>query len=205
MIARRATSLKAMFCADRLGAVAIAMQWRRRSRMAQRPAERLHAAQAAADHRGELLDAEPVEQPRLRVDPVLDRHDREVGAVRAALGGRIGIGVHRPGRAEARARVVDADDEEAPGVERLARTDQVVPPAFALRLAGIAARHMVAGVERMAHEHRIAARGVELAVGLVGQLIVTQLARRCAMRAARRRPSAARRQQQATRCRIRGR
>jgi hypothetical protein len=57
MMARRATSLKAMFCAERFG-----------------------------DHGGELLDAQPVEQPRLRVDPVLHRHHGEVRAPGTASG-----------------------------------------------------------------------------------------------------------------------
>ena len=59
--------------------------------IAQRPGERLHAAEAAADHRGEPLDAERVDQARLRVDPVLDRDDREVAAVGAAVRGRVGV------------------------------------------------------------------------------------------------------------------
>ena len=77
-IARRATSLNAMFCADRFGAVATAMHWRSALGIAQRPGQRLHAAEAAAHHRGEPLDAERVDEARLRVDPVLDGDDREV-------------------------------------------------------------------------------------------------------------------------------
>ena len=125
--------------------------------IAQRPGQRLHAAEAAAEHRGELLDAERVDQARLRVDPVLDGDDREVAAVGAAVRGRIGVRARRPGRAEARAGVVDADDEEAVGVERLAGADQVVPPALALRLAGVGAGDVVRGVERVADEHGVAA------------------------------------------------
>jgi hypothetical protein len=58
--------------------------------VAQRPRQRLHAPQAAADHGGELLDAQPVEQPRLRVDPVLHRHHGEVRAPGTA-GGRVQV------------------------------------------------------------------------------------------------------------------
>ena len=78
MIAWRATSLNAMFCADRLGAAAIDERVADALRVADRPRERLHAAQAAAHHRGELRDAEAVGEPRLRVDPVLDGHERKV-------------------------------------------------------------------------------------------------------------------------------
>ena len=73
-MARRATSLKAMFCAERFGAVATGDALAQRARVAQRPRQRLHAAQAAAQHRGELGDAEALEQARLRVDPVFHRH-----------------------------------------------------------------------------------------------------------------------------------
>ena len=138
-------------------------------RVAQRPRQRLHAAQAAAHDRGELRDAQPVEQPRLGVDPVLDRHDGEVGAI--GLAGR-GVGAHRPGRTEARTGVVDADDEEALGIQRLARADHVVPPAGLP--GGVDAGDMVAGVERVAHQHHVAALGVQRAVGLVDERVVRQ-------------------------------
>ncbi len=143
--------------------------------IAQRPGQRLHAAEAAAEHGGQPLDAERVDQARLRVDPVLDRDHREVAAVGAAVRGRIGVRAGRPGRAEARARVVDADDEEAVGVERLARADEVVPPALALLLPGVGAGDVVRGVERVADQDGVAARRVQRAVGLVGEGVVGQL------------------------------
>ena len=140
--------------------------------VAQRPAQRLHATQAATQHGGQALDAQGVEQPGLGVDPVFHRHHRKVGAPGPAGGA---VDMHRPGGAEAGAQVVDADDEELVGVQRLARTDQVVPPALALVLPFVGAGHVVAGVERVAHQHGIAARSVERAVGLVDQLVAGQL------------------------------
>ncbi|MNV60208.1 hypothetical protein D3C71_1526630 [compost metagenome] len=137
--------------------------------VAQRPAQRLHAAQAAAEHGGQPRDAQPVEQPRLGIDPVLDGDHGEIRAVDAA---GVRVLVHGPGRAKARSQVVDADHEEAVGIDRLARADHVVPPALAFRLVGIHAGHMVGGVEGMAHQHRVRAVGVELAIGLVGEVVV---------------------------------
>jgi putative Ca2+/H+ antiporter (TMEM165/GDT1 family) len=80
--------------------------------------------------------------------------------------------VHGASGAEARAQVVHANDEEAVGVHGLAGADHVVPPAFALFLPGVDARHVVRGVEGMAHQYRIGAVGVEGAVGFVGQVVV---------------------------------
>jgi len=136
-------------------------------RIADRPGERLHAAEAAAHHRRPGADAEPVGEPRLRVDPVLDGDEREVRAPR-----RPGLRMdrRRPARAEAASEVVDADDEEAVGVERLARAHHVVPPADVALVAFVPAGDVMRGVERVADEHRVARVGVQRAVGLVGEL-----------------------------------
>ena len=95
MIAWRATSLKAMFCG-------VSLARRDDDRMAhalgvgERPLQRLHGAERAADHRGEALDAEAVGEPRLRLDPVLHCHHREVGAPGLAGRGLIDAGPVEP-------------------------------------------------------------------------------------------------------------
>ncbi len=97
-----------------------------------------------------------------------------------------GFDVTRPGRAEAAAEVVDADDEEAVGVERLARPDHVVPPADVVGIVGVEARDVMRRVERVADQHRVVARRRQRPVGLVGELEGRQ-------RSPRRRAAAARR------------
>jgi len=106
------------------------------------------------------------------LNPILDRDHREVGAPRLT-GGR--IQVRGPGAAKARTEVVDADDEPALGVDGLAGADEVVPPAFAFGNGGavgvgVAAGHVVAGVEGVTHQHGVGARGVELAIAFIDQI-----------------------------------
>ena len=82
-------------------------------------------------------------------------------------GGRIGRG--RTGRAHAAADHVRADDEIVVGIERPAGTDHGLPPA------GLAGDRMhigdmlIAG-QRMADQNGVGAVGIELAIGLVGDL-----------------------------------
>ena len=136
--------------------------------VAQSPGDGLHTAQAAAHHRGKLFNTQAVQQAGLRIHPVFYRDHWEVCAIHRA-GGRIGVRVHGPGRAKARAQVVHADDKEAVGVHRFARADHAVPPALGLVLPRIDTRHMVRGVECMANQHRVGAFGIQRAVGLKTQ------------------------------------
>ncbi len=136
-------------------------------RIADRPRQRLHAAEASAHHGGPAVDTQAIGETRLRVDPVLDGDDREVGTPRLAGGGIVRRG---PARAEAAAEVVHADDEEAVGIERLARTHHVVPPADVVLVTLVVAGDVMRRVQRMADQHGVAAVGIERAVGLVGEL-----------------------------------
>ena len=137
--------------------------------IAQRPGQGLHAAQAAAQHGGEPLDAQAVQQTRLRIHPVLHRHHGKIRTIGLARGR---VGVHGAGRAEAGAQIVDADDKELVGIDGLARADHVVPPAFALGLALVAAGYMVGGIERMTDHDGVALVGIELAIGLEGKIVI---------------------------------
>ena len=155
-----------MFCAEWRVAPAIGSAENTRSRIARRPLQHLHAAHRAAGDREQRVDAEMVEQHRLRAHHVADGDDREIEAPGLA-GRRIGRG--RPGGAHAGADHVRADDEIALGVDRPAGADHGLPPA---RLAGDrmdVGDVLVAG-QRVADQHRVAALGIERAVGLVGDL-----------------------------------
>jgi len=72
------------------------------------------------------------------------------------------------------AEVVQADDEEAIGVDGLAGADAVVPPArFAIVGAVVAGGVVMAG-QGVANQYRIAGAGVEFTVGLIDQLVAVQ-------------------------------
>ena len=135
-------------------------------RVADRPGERLHPAEAPAHHRGEPLDAEVVGEARLGIDPIFDRDDGKIGAPR--LSGR-GVDRRRPGRAEAAAEIIDTDRKKTRRVDRLARTHHIVPPPLACRLAGVFPGDVVRRVERVADEDRVGAFGIERAIRLVHQ------------------------------------
>jgi hypothetical protein len=79
--------------------------------------------------------------------------------------------VHRAGTSEAGAEVVDADDEEAVGVHRLAGADHVVPPAGAFRF-GVVAGHVMRRVQRVADQDGVRFVGVQRAVGFIHQRVI---------------------------------
>ena len=70
MIAWRPTSWKAMFCAEWRAAAAIGTAREHALGIARRPLQHLHAAHRAADHAEQPLDAEMVDQQRLRAHHV---------------------------------------------------------------------------------------------------------------------------------------
>ena len=138
------------------------------------PRQRLHAAERAAHHCRKLADAERIGQACLRVDPILDRDHRKIRAVRFA-GCR--VDVHRTGGPETRSWIIDADDKKLVGVERLAWSHHVVPPAEAFLpvvIVRIFAGDMVRRVQRVAHQYRIRVVGVQGAVGFIHQRVAAQ-------------------------------
>ena len=60
------------------------------------------------------------------------------------------------------------------GVERLAGANHVVPPADVVRVARVGAGDVVRGVQGVADEHGVRARGIQRAVGFVGDLELGQ-------------------------------
>ena len=144
--------------------------------IAHAPRHRLHAAERAAHHRRPLCDAQPVHQPFLRINPVLDRHHGKIRAIRFT---GIGIGVHRAGGTKARTEIIHADHEKSIGIYRLARPHHIIPPARVAIV--IHTRDVVRGVQCVANQHRIIACRVQRAVGFVHQGVIAQ--RRAALQA----------------------
>ena len=89
-----------MFCAEWRVAQAIGSAENTRSRKALGPLQHLHAAHRTAGDREQRVDAEMIEQHRLRTHHVADGDDREIKA--PGLAG-LGIGRGRPRRAHAAA------------------------------------------------------------------------------------------------------
>ncbi|MNV56505.1 hypothetical protein D3C71_1487940 [compost metagenome] len=137
-------------------------------RVSDAPLHRLHAAEAAADHRRELSDAEAIGQTRLAVHPIFHSQHREIGAKRLA---GLRVDAARAGRAVAAAEVVQADHEELAGVDRLAGTDAAVPPTGFAVVGAVVAGGVVMAGQGVADQHGVARRGVERAVGFVDQVI----------------------------------
>ena len=113
-----------------------------------------------------MRDAETSEQRSVHGHEVADGQQREAQPVGTA---RTGIDARRTGRAGAASEQVRAYDEEALGVQRAARTDDRVPPAPLPRVPMVTGSVGVTA-QRMAHEHRVGAIGIERSVGLVCDL-----------------------------------
>jgi len=104
--------------------------------------QRLHRPEAASHHGGKRIDAEPVGEPDLSVDPVLDRDDRKRRAVRLA---RFGIHAFGPVEPKQPPTLFDADHEEL-SVSRACRDRSCCPPADIVRVVRVVAGHVVRGV-----------------------------------------------------------
>ena len=132
--------------------------------IARGPLQNLHAAHRAAGDAKERLDAEVIDEQRLRPHHVGDGDDRKVESERIA---GVGVDRRRASGAHAPAEDIRADDEEAVGVERKAGTDHRFPPAGPARHR-MEVCDMLVGGQRMADEKGVRARRVEGAIGLIG-------------------------------------
>ena len=116
-------------------------------RIGNRPLQSLHAAQAAADNRRPLFDAEIVGKRGLGFYPVLHRNYRKIRAVFPA---RFRIDRQRPAAAVAAAQIVQTDHEKTFRINRFAGSDHIVPPACVFILRRMPARNMMVARQRMA-------------------------------------------------------
>ena len=130
------------------------------------PLQGLHAAHRAADHAEQCLDAQAIDQHRLRPHHVGNGDDRKIQPPQFA-GCRVGRG--RPGRAHAAANHIRANDKIPVGVERAAGTHHGFPPA---RFAGDRMHicDMLIAGQRVEDQNGVAALRIELAISLVGDL-----------------------------------
>ena len=119
-----------------------------------------------------VVDAEVVEQPALHLDHVADGDGREVAAVRLA-GRRVDrcSGPVVPRQPPRRFGQMTKYRSVSIG---LARADDDVPPAGIV--VGVVPGHVRVAAEGVADQHGVVARGVEPAVGLVGDRHARQLA-----------------------------
>ena len=171
MIAWRAISLKAMFCAESFDAHAISRAWRIRSGKSMAHCMACIPPKTAAEDRGECSNAEGVGEHGLGSHPVLDRHGGERRPVRVP---GCGIDGTRSGAAVTAAEVVQTDDEAAVRVDGLAGAYAHVPPTgFVVLHAVIAGRVMVSG-QGVADQNSVRFVGVERSVGLVDDLEIRQ-------------------------------
>ena len=72
------------------------------------------------------------------------------------------------------AQIIHTDDKKTVGIDRLTGTHHVVPPADALLIFRIHTGDVVTAGKRMANQDRIGPRSIQLAVGLVHQVIAFQ-------------------------------
>ena len=139
----------------------------------EREVERTHPAERGSDDGVEFIDTVRLEDGELRADDVVHRDAREAGAVGLAGGG---VGRGRAGGAVATAEVVRADDEKLVGVERAAVADEAVPPTgvhfFGPAVVGaghgfVGAGGVLGAAQGVKKQDRVAAVGIEFAIGLV--------------------------------------
>ena len=119
------------------------------------PFHGLKPSYRTAHQRSDAADAECIGQQTVRPHDVADRKGREILVPGFSRGG---IYVQRPCRAVMRSDDVGADDVVARRVEEPPRFDRMGPPV----------RHVRIGRQRVANPRHVVFRGVQLAVGVVG-------------------------------------
>ena len=98
------------------------------------PCQCLHATERASHNGSKTVYTQCVRQSGLRIDPIFDSQNREIGAIRLT---GLGIDIHRPGRSETRSQIVDSNYKETVCVDRFTGPDHIVPPTGVFRIVDI--------------------------------------------------------------------
>ena len=136
-----------------------------------RPGQCLVAANRSTHHRQQAVDSQMIEKPSLHVDHVADGDGGEIAAVR--LAGRR-MNAARTRGAAAAAEQIGADHEIAVGIDRLARSDNDIPPTGIIFF--VVPGDVRIAANGVANEHGIVPRRVQLAIRLVSHCHARQLA-----------------------------
>src|SRR5690606_3160260 len=110
-------------------------------------------------------------EARLAVDPVLYRYQWEIRA--PGLAG-FRVDRRRAGGAMAAAKIVQRYNEETVGINRLARADGGIPPAWTLVVHAVVASGVVMAGQGMADQYAIGLVDVQGTVGFIDDIVARE-------------------------------
>ena len=131
------------------------------------PVQRLHTAERPTNNGGPLLNAEPIRQPGLGLDPVPDGNHGKIRPIGAPGVGIDGCGA---GAAVATANVVQAHHEEVIGINGFPGADAGIPPAGLTVVRRVVAGRVVVAAEGVTDQYGIVGVCVQFPIGLHNEI-----------------------------------